>query len=41
MNLATDLDGIYLSMQLTDWSLVEAALLLIGPTHISFDRNQF
>ncbi len=28
-------------MQLTDWPFVEAALLLIGLTHISFDKNQF
>jgi hypothetical protein len=31
----------YLPMQLTDWPLVEAALLLIGLTQISFDKNQF
>jgi hypothetical protein len=35
MNLATSLDGIYLPMQLTDWPIVEVALLLIGLTHIS------
>jgi hypothetical protein len=34
------LDGIYLSMQLTDWLRVEVALLLIGLTHISSDKNQ-
>jgi hypothetical protein len=28
-------------MQLTDWLRVELALLLIGLTHISFDKNQF
>jgi hypothetical protein len=28
-------------MQLTDLPLVEAALLLIGLTHISFKKNQF
>jgi hypothetical protein len=28
-------------MQLTDWLLVEVALLLIGLTHISFDKNRF
>ncbi len=30
-----------LPMQLTDWSLVEVALLLIGLTHISSDKNEF
>jgi hypothetical protein len=30
------LDGIYLSIQLTDWLLVEVALLFIGLTQISF-----
>jgi hypothetical protein len=28
-------------MQLTDWLLVEVALLLISLTHIFFDKNQF
>jgi hypothetical protein len=30
-------------MKLTDWPLVEVALLLIGliSDHISFDKNQF
>jgi hypothetical protein len=28
------------TMRLTDWPLVEVALLLIGLTHISFDKNQ-
>jgi hypothetical protein len=28
-------------MQLTDWLLVEAALLLIGLTHISFEEKNF
>jgi hypothetical protein len=35
------LDGIYLPMQLTDWLLIEVALLLIGLTQtskIGFDR---
>jgi hypothetical protein len=41
MNLATGLDGIYLPMQLTDWPLLEAALLLIGPTHIFLVNNWF
>ncbi len=35
----TGLDGIHLHMQLTYWPLVEVALLLIGLTHISFDKN--
>jgi hypothetical protein len=35
------LDGIYLSLELPDWPLVEVALLLIGLTHISFEENQF
>jgi hypothetical protein len=35
------LDGIYLPMQLTDWLLVEVALLLIGLTQISFAKNWF
>jgi hypothetical protein len=33
------LDGIYLPKQLTDWPLVEVALLLIGLTHISLLRK--
>jgi hypothetical protein len=41
MNLATGLDGIYLPMQLTDWLLVEVALLLIGLTYVTFVKNQF
>jgi hypothetical protein len=28
-------------MQLTDWLLVEVALLLIGLTHISFSETSF
>ncbi len=36
------MDGIYyLPAQLQDWPLAEVALLLIGLTHISFDKNQF
>jgi hypothetical protein len=35
----TGLDGIYTSpMQVTDWPLVEVALLLIGLTHASFTK---
>jgi len=30
---------LYLSLQLTDWLLVEVALLLIGLTKISFRQN--
>jgi hypothetical protein len=30
-----------LSMQLTDWLLVEVALVLIGPTQISFTKYGF
>ncbi len=41
MNLTTGLDGIYLSMQLTDWPLLKLALLLIGPTHIFLVNNWF
>jgi hypothetical protein len=34
--------GIYLPTQLTDWPLVEVALLLIGLTdHYLFDKNWF
>jgi hypothetical protein len=33
------LDEIYLSMQLTDWLLVEVALLLICLTQISFVKT--
>jgi hypothetical protein len=33
------LDGIYLLRQLTEWPFVEAALLLIALTHISFDKK--
>jgi hypothetical protein len=40
-NFELGLDGIYLPMQLTDWPLVEVALLLIGLTHISFDKTSF
>jgi hypothetical protein len=36
----TGLDGIYLQIQITDWLLVEVALLLIGLTHISFAKNR-
>jgi hypothetical protein len=39
--LVTGLDGIYLPKQFTDWPLVEVALVLIGLTHISFNKNQF
>jgi hypothetical protein len=35
------LDGIYLPIQLTEWPLVEKALLLIGLAHISFDKNWY
>jgi hypothetical protein len=35
------MDGIYLPAQLTDWPLFEVALLFIGLTHISVDKNQF
>ncbi len=28
-------------MQLDDWPLVEVALLLVGQTHISFDKISF
>jgi hypothetical protein len=28
-------------MQLSDWLLVEVALLLIGLTHITFEKKQF
>jgi hypothetical protein len=31
----------YIPMQLTDWPLVKVALLLIGLTDISRDKNQF
>jgi hypothetical protein len=27
--------------KLTDWPLVEVALLVIGLTHISLDKNQY
>jgi hypothetical protein len=37
----TGLDGFFLPMQLTDWPLVKVALLLIGLTLISFEKNQF
>jgi hypothetical protein len=37
----TGLNGIYLPMQLTDWLLVEAALLLIGLTQISLTKSGF
>jgi hypothetical protein len=33
------LDGIYILIQLSDWPLVEVTLLLIGLTHISFDKK--
>jgi hypothetical protein len=32
--------NLYLPMQLTDWLLVEVALLLIGPTQISFVKKK-
>jgi hypothetical protein len=35
------LNGIYLFMQLTDWLLVEVALLLIGLTKISLTKYGF
>jgi hypothetical protein len=35
-NSSSGLDGIYLPLQLTDWSLVEVALMLIGLAQISF-----
>ncbi len=31
--------NLYLPKQLTDWSLIEVPLLLIGLTHISLDKN--
>jgi hypothetical protein len=34
------LDGIYLPMQLTNWLLVEVALLLIGLTKISLTKSR-
>jgi hypothetical protein len=34
-------NGIYLPMQLTDWLLVEVALLLVGLSKISFVKNWF
>jgi hypothetical protein len=34
-------NGIYLPMQLTDWPLVEVALLLIGLTKISDTKSGF
>jgi hypothetical protein len=37
--LGFGLDEIYLPVQLTDWLLVEVALLLIGLTKISFVKN--
>jgi hypothetical protein len=40
--IKTGLDGIYFPMQLTDRPHpFEVALLLIGVTHISLDKNQF
>jgi hypothetical protein len=36
----TGLDGIYLPMQLTDWPLVEVALLLIGDP-LGRDQSSF
>ncbi len=36
-----NLNGIYLPMQLTDWLLVEVALLLIGLTRISLTKSGF
>jgi hypothetical protein len=35
------LNGIYLSMQLTDWLLVEVTLLLIGLTQIFLIKSGF
>jgi hypothetical protein len=35
------LDGIYLPKELTDWLLVEVALMLIGLAQISFVKNWF
>ncbi len=40
-NSCVGLNGIYNPMQLTDWLLVEVALLLIGLTQISFVKNWF
>jgi hypothetical protein len=37
----TSLNGIYLPMLLTDWLLVEMALLLIGLTKISLTKSGF
>jgi nitrate reductase NapE component len=38
----SSLNGIYIPVQLTDWPLVEVALVgYFGLTHISFDQNQF
>ncbi len=34
-------NGIYLSMQLNDWPLVEEALVLIGLTKISLTESGF
>jgi hypothetical protein len=37
----TGLNGTFLPMQLIDWQLAEVApLVLIGLTHISFDKSQ-
>ncbi len=41
VGLNSDLYRIYLPMQLTNWQLVEVAILLIGRTHISFEKNRF
>jgi hypothetical protein len=38
---STGLDGIYLPIQLTDWTLVDVALLLIGLTHIFWTKTSF
>jgi hypothetical protein len=35
------LNGIYLTLQLTDWLLVEVALLLISQTKISLKKAGF
>ena len=40
-NSDPDLNGIYIAMLLTDWLLVEVALLPIGLTQIYFVKNWF